>query len=108
LLDAVGRTINDSRVRLAALPEAKCPGLVIFVISTDGMENASKTFNNSRQAGFREVAFPVVLANLASPSLFLIDKNYLGVNSNVQLASGCLCLLPQNIKSPTFWRFSLE
>ena len=48
LLDAVGRTINDTGARLAALPEAERPGLVIFVISTDGMENASKTFNRQQ------------------------------------------------------------
>lgn len=48
LLDAVGRTINDTGARLAALPEAERPGLVIFVISTDGMENASRVFTHQQ------------------------------------------------------------
>ena len=48
LLDAVGRTIDDTGARLAALPEAERPGLVIFVITTDGMENASQTFNRQQ------------------------------------------------------------
>ena len=48
LLDAVGRTINDTGARLAALPEAERPGLVIFVISTDGMENASTVYSHKQ------------------------------------------------------------
>lgn len=48
LLDAVGRTINDTGARLAALPEAERPGLVIFVITTDGMENASESFKRQQ------------------------------------------------------------
>lgn len=44
LLDAVGKTILDVGVRLAETPESKRPGKVIFVITTDGMENASTRF----------------------------------------------------------------
>lgn len=44
LLDAVGRAINETGTRLAALPEANRPGLVVFVILTDGLENSSSEF----------------------------------------------------------------
>ncbi len=45
LLDAIGRTINATGKRLAAMPEADRPGKVVFVIVTDGQENASKEFD---------------------------------------------------------------
>jgi len=44
LLDAVGRAINETGERLAKMPEEDRPGLVIFVILTDGQENSSKEF----------------------------------------------------------------
>jgi hypothetical protein len=44
LLDAIGRTINATGKRLAAIPETERPEKVIFVILTDGYENASREF----------------------------------------------------------------
>jgi uncharacterized protein YegL len=44
LLDAVGKTILDVGYRLAKTKEDRKPGKVIFVITTDGMENASSEF----------------------------------------------------------------
>lgn len=44
LLDAVGKTILEVGHRLSKTPEDKRPGNVIFVITTDGMENASSEF----------------------------------------------------------------
>ncbi|HEY1066332.1 MAG TPA: hypothetical protein VGE52_09495, partial [Pirellulales bacterium] len=44
LLDAMGRTINETHARLSSLPEAERPGLVAFVVVSDGEENASKEF----------------------------------------------------------------
>ncbi|MCL4855279.1 MAG: hypothetical protein KJZ78_28285 [Bryobacteraceae bacterium] len=44
LLDAVGRAINETGERLSKLPEADRPGLVVFVVMTDGEENSSKEF----------------------------------------------------------------
>ena len=41
LLDAVGKTIVKVGQRLSKTPEERKPGKVIFVITTDGMENAS-------------------------------------------------------------------
>lgn len=48
LMDAVGRTINSVGERLAATPEDERPGNVIFVITTDGLENASREFTRER------------------------------------------------------------
>jgi hypothetical protein len=45
LLDTVGKTINDVGKRLNEMPEAQRPGKVIFVITTDGLENASKEYS---------------------------------------------------------------
>ena len=44
LLDAVGKTILDVGYRLSQASEEQKPGKVIFVITTDGMENASHEF----------------------------------------------------------------
>jgi hypothetical protein len=48
LLDAVGKTILDVGSRLSKTPEALRPKNVIFVITTDGMENSSMEFSYSR------------------------------------------------------------
>ena len=45
LLDAVGKTITDVGKRLNETPEASRPGKVIFVITTDGLENSSREFS---------------------------------------------------------------
>lgn len=44
LLDAVGRAINETKERLAKVSEDDRPGLVVFVIVTDGLENSSREF----------------------------------------------------------------
>jgi uncharacterized protein YegL len=44
LLDAAGKTILDVGHRLSKTPEEQRPSSVIFVITTDGMENASREF----------------------------------------------------------------
>ena len=44
LLDAIGRTIVETGQRLSQMPEPQRPGTVLFVIQTDGFENASHTF----------------------------------------------------------------
>jgi hypothetical protein len=48
LLDAVGRAIDETGARLAAMPEAERPGLVVFVVMTDGHENASREFTREQ------------------------------------------------------------
>ena len=48
LLDAVGRAINEAGERLSAMDEAERPGLVIFVVMTDGHENSCREFSRSQ------------------------------------------------------------
>lgn len=48
LLDAVGRAINETGARLAAMPEGQRPGLVVMVIATDGHENSSREFTRDQ------------------------------------------------------------
>lgn len=48
LLDAVGRAINETGERLVGMPEADRPGMVIFVVMTDGQENSSKEFTKAQ------------------------------------------------------------
>ena len=45
LLDAIGKAIGDVKARIANTPVECRPGKVIFVIATDGMENASTEFS---------------------------------------------------------------
>lgn len=48
LLDAVGRAINETGERLSKMNEADRPGLVVFVVMTDGLENSSQEFSKPR------------------------------------------------------------
>jgi hypothetical protein len=48
LLDAVGRAINETGKRLSAMSEPDRPGLVVFVIVTDGQENSSREFTREQ------------------------------------------------------------
>lgn len=48
LLDALGETINSVGAKLAAMPEEERPSKVIFLIITDGQENASSSFTRSQ------------------------------------------------------------
>ena len=48
LLDAVGNAINDTGRRLAAMKEKDRPGVVTFVIVTDGQENSSREFTRAK------------------------------------------------------------
>ncbi|MEO7724835.1 MAG: hypothetical protein ABIU29_09150 [Chthoniobacterales bacterium] len=51
LLDAIGRTIDEMGVRLAALPEADRPAQVIVATLTDGAENSSQNYTWHQLAG---------------------------------------------------------
>ncbi|MHB1652668.1 MAG: vWA domain-containing protein [Desulfitobacteriaceae bacterium] len=48
LLDAVGKTILDVGQRFSKTSEDERPGKVIFVITTDGLENASREFTSKK------------------------------------------------------------
>ncbi len=47
LLDAMGRAINETGERLGMMLEADRPGLVVFVVMTDGEENSSQEFSKA-------------------------------------------------------------
>lgn len=48
LLDAIGRTISDTGMRLASMPEADRPGKVLIIILTDGGENSSTEYSREK------------------------------------------------------------
>ena len=48
LLDAVGKLINEAGKQLAAMSEKDRPKKVLFVIQTDGQENASREFSRAK------------------------------------------------------------
>ncbi len=48
LLDALGRGINDTEQRIAALPEEARPSQVVIAVITDGEENASQEFRKDQ------------------------------------------------------------
>jgi len=48
MLDAVGGTINDIGNKIRKMDEADRPSKVIVIITTDGMENASKEFTKQQ------------------------------------------------------------
>jgi uncharacterized protein YegL len=48
MLDAIGKTINDVGDRLSKTKESERPKKVIFVITTDGLENSSREFSKPR------------------------------------------------------------
>lgn len=48
LFDAVGRAIQETGTRLGAMSESDRPGLVLFVILTDGQENSSKEYKKDQ------------------------------------------------------------
>jgi hypothetical protein len=48
LLDAIGRGIKETGDALKKLPEAERPSKVLFVIQTDGFENASREYTRRR------------------------------------------------------------
>ena len=48
LLDAVGLAIDKTGARLAAMPEAERPALVVIVVITDGQENSSCEYSGNK------------------------------------------------------------
>lgn len=92
LLDAMGWTIDHAGQALAALPEAERPATVVFVVATDGEENASREYS---KAALRD---KVVMQQDTYSWKFL----YLGANQDafaeahkygitVDLAAGNVC-----------------
>ena len=85
LLDALGRTINSVGNRLNNTPEDERPEKVIFVITTDGHENASSEFTKEQvkkmiehQQSKYSWTFMFLGANMDAVS----EATSLGINSN--------------------------
>lgn len=85
MLDAIGKTINDVGDRLNKTEEAERLAKVIFVITTDGMENASTEFSKAqvkemieRQQNEYSWQFLFLGANIDSVQ----EAGSLGINSN--------------------------
>jgi uncharacterized protein YegL len=83
LLDAVGKTILDVDRRLSRTVENRIPDKVIFVITTDGLENSSREFNYgqvkeliSRQQEKHNWEFIFLGANMDAAK----EANSMGIN----------------------------
>lgn len=48
LNDGIGKLVTNIGIELAALPEDQRPGLVVVVVMTDGMENASREWTAAK------------------------------------------------------------
>jgi hypothetical protein len=80
LLDAVGRAIVETGERLAAIPEVDRPGLVVFVVMTDGHENASREFT---AAAVRELIE-------RQRAVYAWQFTFLGANQDAFASAGAL------------------
>ena len=87
LYDAMGRGILDLEVHLAKMEDAKRPDRVMFVVVTDGEENASSDFDRARVsrliAAKKKLGWQFVFlsADLAS----FADAVHLGVEDSARL-----------------------
>jgi len=80
LLDAVGRAIVETGERLRALPEHERPGLVVFVIVTDGQENSSQEYTKARVREMIE----------HQQSVYQWQFTYLGANQDAFAEAGSM------------------
>ena len=80
LLDAVGRAIVETGERLSKMNEADRPGLVVFVILTDGEENSSREFTLEK---VREMISH-------QQSVYKWQFTYLGANQDAFAEAGSL------------------
>lgn len=86
LLDAVGKAVTETGIRLEKVPESERPGLVIIAIITDGYENASSEFKRDRikemiehQQGKYSWQFTFLGANQNA----FLEAGSIGINMNV-------------------------
>jgi hypothetical protein len=108
LLDAMGRTIDDVGRELANLSEDQRPNKVLFIIITDGEENASTKYTSkqisdmvSRQRDMYKWEFIFLAANLdaiASASMIGIQaQNAVNFVSNAASVKGSYGLVSEAI-----------
>ena len=89
LLDAVGRGIGDLDASLAAMPETERPGRVVFVIVTDGRENASREFRKDdivRMIGERTEQGNWQFVFLSADLAAFHDAGHYGIAADSRLA----------------------
>jgi hypothetical protein len=89
LLDAIGKTVDDLGLRLAALAEKDRPGQVIVAILTDGLENASQRFN------WKEIAGKIKHQTDTYKCIFL----FLGANQDAIATAANLSIAANNAAS---------
>jgi len=85
LLDAVGKAINETGARLAAMPESQRPGLVVFVICTDGQENSSHQFTHAKvreMIEFQKTQYQWQFTFLAANPESFAEAGRIGLNLN--------------------------
>ena len=87
LYDAIGRGILDLESALASMPDAARPQHVVFVIVTDGQENASRDFDRARVARLidakKKLAWQFVF--LSADLDAFVDAGRLGVDADARL-----------------------
>ena len=86
LYDAIGRTVNTLGAELANLPDAERPSKVIVAILTDGMENASREFNQAQIAEMVK----------HQEEKYSWEFIYLGANQDAFAVSGALGMRAEN------------
>ena len=91
LLDAVGKTIDSIGHRLSQTPEDERPGKVIFTITTDGYENASKEYSLAR---VKEMI-------THQRNVYNWEFVFLGANIDAVETAGSLGISPQMAKTYT-------
>ena len=91
LLDAVGRAIIETGNRISAMPESQRPGLVICVISTDGMENASQEFTREKvreMISHQQTVYNWHFTFLAANQDAFTQAGYLGLSDDEAVVIG--------------------
>lgn len=86
LYDAIGKTIHELGTRLAMMSEDQRPSKVIFIIQTDGFENASQEYNAESVKRLIE----------QQKTKYSWDFVFLGANQDAILTAGTLGIGAQN------------
>lgn len=89
LLDALGRTISSVGDALATLEEENRPEKVIFLVCTDGEENASEEFTMEQVRNMiqhQETAYKWEFVYLGANVDAFTEANNLGINVSTQYA----------------------
>jgi hypothetical protein len=91
LLDAVGRSINETGKRLETMPEDQRPSKVVMVVITDGLENSSKEFTKGQIKEMVE----------RQTKYYGWQFVYLGANQDAFAEAGSMGFAPSNVMQYT-------